>query len=97
MLEHRLYHFRLAFSGFEHAHVVLGGKSYVALAEGLQNALWGLGGVPREHRSDSLSAAFCNMDRNTAEDLTQRYQELMRHYGMTPTRSAYRPTAIPEG
>ena len=87
VLAHRLYHFRLAFSGFEHAHVVLGGESYVALAEGLQNALWGLGGVPREHRSDSLSAAFCNMDRNTQEDLTQRYQELMRHYGMTPTRN----------
>ena len=87
VLEHRLYHFRLAFSGFEHAYVVLGGESFVALAEGLQNALWGLGGVPREHRSDSLSAAFCNMDRNTQEDLTQRYQELMRHYGMTPTRN----------
>jgi len=43
---HRLYHFRLAFSGFEHAHVVLGGESFVALAEGLQNALWALGGVP---------------------------------------------------
>ena len=26
-----LYHFRLAFSGFEHAHVVLGGESFVAL------------------------------------------------------------------
>ncbi len=38
-LAHRLYHFRLAFSGFEHAHVVLGGESFVALAEGLQNAL----------------------------------------------------------
>jgi hypothetical protein len=38
-LEHRLYHFRLACSGFEHAHVILGGESYVALAEGLQNAL----------------------------------------------------------
>jgi hypothetical protein len=38
-LAHRLYHFR-AFSGFEHAHVVLGGESFVALAEGLQNALW---------------------------------------------------------
>lgn len=37
-LEHRLYHFRLAYSGFEHAHVVLGGESFVALAEGLQNA-----------------------------------------------------------
>ncbi len=45
-LEHRLYHFRLAFSGFEHAHVILGGESFVALAEGLQNALWALGGVP---------------------------------------------------
>jgi hypothetical protein len=27
VLGHRLYHFRLAFSGFEHAHVVLGGES----------------------------------------------------------------------
>ncbi len=32
-LDHRLYHFRLAYSGFEHAHVVLGGESFVALAE----------------------------------------------------------------
>jgi hypothetical protein len=40
-LDHRLYHFRLAFSGWEHAHVVLGGESFVALAEGLQNALVG--------------------------------------------------------
>ena len=87
VLEHRLYHFRLAFSGFEHAHVVLGGESFVALAEGLQNALWALGGVPREHRSDSLSAAFRNLDRDAQEDLTQRYQGLMRHYGMTPTRN----------
>ena len=46
-LDHRLYHFRLAYSGFQHAHVVLGGESYVALAEGLQNALWTLGGVPK--------------------------------------------------
>src|SRR5258708_5430430 len=87
VLDHRLYHFRLVFSGFAHAPVVLGGESYVALAEGLQNALWGLGGVPREHRSDSLSAAFRNLERDTQEDLTLRYQELMRHYGMTPTRN----------
>ena len=87
VLAHRLYHFRLAFSGFAHAHVVLGGESFVALAEGLQNALWALGGVPLEHRSDSLSAAFCNLDRDAQEDLTQRYQGLMRHYGMTPSRN----------
>ena len=49
-LVHQLYHFRLAFSGFEHVHVVLGGESFVALAAGLQNALWTLGGAPHEHR-----------------------------------------------
>src|ERR1700726_559504 len=87
VLDHRLYHFRLPFSGFEHAHVVLGGESYVALAAGLQNALWGLGGVPREHRSDSLSAAFRNLERDAQEDLTQRYEALCAHYGMTPTRN----------
>jgi hypothetical protein len=57
------------------------------VAEGLQNALWTLGGVPLEHRSDSLSAAFRNLDRDAQEDLTRRYQGLMRHYGMTPTRN----------
>jgi len=46
-LDHRLYHFCLAFSGFEHAHVVLGGKSFAA---GLQKALWARAGVPKSHR-----------------------------------------------
>jgi hypothetical protein len=87
LLEHRLYHFRLAFSGFAHAHVVLGGESFVALAEGLQNALWALGCAPKEHRSDSLSAAFRNLDAGAEADLTQRYEALMRHYAMKPTRN----------
>jgi len=86
-LDHRLYHFRLVYCGFEHAHVVLGGESYVALAEGLQNALWALGGAPREHRSDSLSAAFRNLDEEAAKDLTTRYEALCAHYGMVPTRN----------
>jgi transposase InsO family protein len=86
-LEHRLYHFRLACSGFEHAHVILGGESYVALAEGLQNALWALGGAPKEHRSDSLSAAFRNLNRAAREDLTTRYDALCVHYGMQPSRN----------
>lgn len=54
-LDHLLYHFRLPWSGFEHAHVILGGESFVALAEGLQNALWTAGGAPASHRTDSLS------------------------------------------
>ena len=87
VLEHRLYHFRLVCSGFEHAHVILGGESYVALAEGLQNALWSLGGAPREHRSDSLSAAFRNLDADAREDLTSRYDALCAHYLMEPSRN----------
>jgi hypothetical protein len=87
LLEHRLYHFRLPFSGFEHAHVVLGGESFVAFAEGLQNALWSLGGAPDQHRSDSLSAAFRNLDAEAKKDLTQRYEAFCAHYGMTPTRN----------
>ena len=86
-LDHRLYHFRLAYSGFQHAHVVLGGESYVALAEGLQNALWTLGGAPHDHRTDSLSAAFKNLDKSAQADLTDRFDALCRHYGMTPTRN----------
>ena len=44
-LPHLLYRFRLPYSGFEHARVVLGGESGTALAERLQEALWALGGA----------------------------------------------------
>ena len=86
-LYHMLYHFRLAWSGFAHARVVLGGESFTALAEGLQDALGHLGGAPREHRTDSLSAAFRNLGKDAAEDLTGRYRALCEHYGMEATRN----------
>ena len=86
-LAHMLFHFRLPWSGFEHAHVILGGESHVALAEGLQNALWSAGGAPHQHRTDSLSAAFRNLDAATEADLTKRYEALCAHYRMAPTRN----------
>ena len=79
-LDHRLYHFVLAYSAWEHAEPVLGGESFTALAVGLQNALWSLGGVPVEHRSDSLSAAFRNLDDDARVDQTRRYEALCAHY-----------------
>ena len=86
-LAHKLYHFRLEYSGFCHAAVVLGGESFVALAEGPQDALWALGGVPKEHRTDSLSAAFRNLKRDAREDLTRRYEGLLADYGMEGSRN----------
>lgn len=86
-LLHRVYHFTLVHSGWEHAEVVLGGESFTALASGLQNALWQLGGVPLEHRTDSLSAAFSNRDCDAREDLRSRYETLCIDYGMEPTRN----------
>ncbi len=86
-LKHLLYHFRVVYSGWSYLKVVLGGESYTALAEGLQNALWCLGGSPREHRTDSLSAAFKNLSSEDAEDQTKQYQDFCNHYGMTPTRN----------
>lgn len=86
-LEHRLFHFVLAYSGWEHVAVVLGGESFTALAENLQNALWTLGGVPQEHRTDSLSAAYRNLDANAAADVTLRYDAFCAHYGMLASRN----------
>ena len=86
-LEHRLFHFVLAYSGWEHAAVVLGGESFTALAENLQNALWTLGGVPHEHRTDSLSAAYRNLDADAARDVTERYNAFCAHYGMLASRN----------
>ena len=54
VLEHRLFHFRLPYSGWCHVEVIHGGESFVALAEALQNAMEACGGVPAEHRTDSL-------------------------------------------
>jgi hypothetical protein len=82
--KHRLYLFVLAFSRWECANVE-GGESFEALSTGLQNALWQAGGCPGEHRTDSLSAAFRNLQEE--EDFTVRYAVLLEHYGMVGTRN----------
>jgi hypothetical protein len=98
-LEHRLYHFRLAYSGFGHAHVVLGGESYVALAEGLRDMPIGLLGAclrntgPTASRSAGKRATGACPDppylsrtwsNPPKDDLTDRTDALCGHYGMTP-------------
>ena len=82
---HLLYHFWLAFSGWQYVKAICGGESFTALTESLQEALWQLGGVPCEHRTDRLSAAYRNL--SSQEDEAARYAEFCQHYGMEPTRN----------
>ena len=84
-LLHLLYQFALAYSGWRYVEVVLGGESFMALSSGLQNAAWMMGGVPEEHRTDSLAAAYKN--KAEQELLTRRYDALCKHYGMRPSRN----------
>ncbi len=85
--EHILYHYRLAYSGWQYVQIIQGGESFIGLSEGLQNALIACGGVPKLHRTDSLSAAYRNMAGKRHKPLTRFYDELCEHYRMRPTRN----------
>jgi hypothetical protein len=79
--DHLIYHFVLTYSNWETGTVCFS-ESFESLSQGLQNALWELGGVPRSHRTDRLTAAVNNLgDRHLFQ---QRYRALLAHYGLTP-------------
>lgn len=87
--KHLFYHFTLVYSNWEWG-TICASESWESLSEGLQQALWVLGGVPAEHRTGSLSAAVKPI--GSRDEFTERYQGLLRHYGMrashtTPRRS----------
>jgi hypothetical protein len=83
-LEHLLYHFVLTYSNWESVSICYS-ESFEAFSRGFQEALWKLGGVPRRHRSDSLSAAVNNLSED--REFRQRYQDLMDHYQIQPQRT----------
>jgi len=85
LFDHRLYHYRLVYSGWCYVKVIHGGESFAALSAGLQDAFWRCGGVPVQHRTDSLSAAYNNQSEKT--QFTAQYESLSRHYGFKPTRN----------
>jgi hypothetical protein len=77
--DHLVYHFVLTYSNWETATVCFS-ESFESLSQGLQKALWELGGVPKLHRTDRLSAAV--NDHCDKEFFTQRYRALLAHYGL---------------
>ncbi len=83
---HLLYHFVLTYSNWEYA-AICPSESFESLSAGLQGALWRLGGVPEEHRTDNLSAATHELPESRGRDFTRRYQQLLDHYGMRGSRN----------
>ena len=78
---HLAYHFVLTYSNWESVKLCYT-ETFEALSEGLQEALWRLGGVPAEHRTDNLSAATHELAKSRGRGLTRRYRELLEHYGL---------------
>jgi hypothetical protein len=74
-----LYHFVLTYSNWE-TGTICSSESFASLSEGLQNALWELGGVPRLHRTDRMTAAINNLTEQA--EFQKNYQALLRHYGL---------------
>jgi hypothetical protein len=81
--EHLVYHFVLTYSNWESV-TICPSESFEALSDGLQNALWELGGAPRRHRSDSLTAAVNNL--SVKREFQTRYRGLLEHYGLAGER-----------
>lgn len=79
--EHLVYHFVLTYSNWETGTICYS-ESLESLSEGWQNAVWELGAVAVEHRTDSLSSAVNNMSK--LEEFNRRYEGVMRYYGVKP-------------
>jgi len=83
--EHLLFEFVLRYSGWRFVQLAWG-ETYEALVEGLQNALWALGGVPEVARTDNLSAATHELRRTGGRELNERFAGVLAHYGLRSTR-----------
>ena len=82
--EHLIYHFVLTYSNWETGSICFS-ESFESLSQGLQNALWKLGGVPQMHRTDCLTTAV--QKTSHPEEFTRRYQDLLDHYGLKGSKT----------
>ena len=77
--DHMVYHFVLTYSNWESITICFS-ESFESLSEGIQNAVWQLGGVPQRHRTDRMSLAVNN--GSDLKEFTERYTGLLGYYGM---------------
>lgn len=82
--KHLLFHFMLTYSRWEHVMICYE-ESFLSLTQGYEQAVWSLGAVAKEHRTDNLSAATRAI--GGGREFTERWQNVMRHYGVVPSRN----------
>lgn len=82
--DHLLFHFILPYSQWESINVCYS-ESFESLVEGFESAVWKLGGLAKEHRTDNLSAATQAM--GSQRKFTERWSEVLSHYRVKPSRN----------
>lgn len=81
---HLLFHFMLPYSRWETVSIFYS-ESFDSLVLGYELAVWKLGGVIAEHRTDNLSAA--TKKSGSSREFTERWSSVMKHYGVRPSRN----------
>jgi len=82
--KHLLFHFMLPYSRWEHVNICYS-ESFESLSHGYEEAVWILGGVLVEHRTDNLTAATYHKEGKRY--FSKDWQSFVKHYGVTPTRN----------
>jgi len=82
IFNHLLFHFMLPYSRWESINLCFS-ESFNSLTLGYEKAVWELGYVVKEHRTDNLTAATQAL--GSRREFTNCWQQFMAHYKVTPT------------
>lgn len=82
--DHLLFHFMLPYSRWEYASICYS-ESFESLSKGYDEAVWALGFVAAEHRTDNLTAA--TQSCGSKRIFTKGWQEVMDHYQVVASRN----------
>jgi hypothetical protein len=85
-LKHLFFELKLSYSGWTWVGLAYS-ETFEALVEGVQAALWELGGCPQVLRHDNLSAATHELKRSGGRALNARFKAVLEHYQIRSTRS----------
>lgn len=80
--DHLLFHFMLPYSHWESIYLCFS-ESFESLVAGFEKAIWELGYVAPDHRTDNLTAATKAM--GSKREFTDSWQQVMAHYGIVPS------------